>query len=58
MVPKPSLAALLSANAGYVEPAALPPSLPPPEAWYATPGRSAADGRLANPVRSGRKQPQ
>ena len=24
---------------------------------YTAPGRSAADGRLANPVRSGRKQP-
>ena len=31
---------------------------PPPNAWYAARGRSAVDGRLANPVRSGRKQPQ
>jgi len=29
-----------------------------PESMICIPGRSAADGRLANPVRSGRKQPQ
>ena len=28
-----------------------------PDERYTAPGRSAADGRLANPVRSGRKQP-
>ena len=31
---------------------------PSPESMICSPGRSAADGRLANPVRSGRKQPQ